>query len=240
MSSIIRNRFFRTSANLIPEIRCNSCKEDIIESSKDAFIYMKVFYKNTMANPKKIVLLNNSHFINGSVIIAPDYYLITDPSSGISQKIIGDTTGYIFRLTEDIVFDPNLPVITGNLNDDIDSVWNSSSVLPSQFIGYSGSGGPGAFYDPAAFGIGFFAALVVSARNVIIDLNRHSISQGPTHFLHQRFYANIELADRPFIPNQGPHNFGSSITSALRVCVVNGHIGRSSHHGIHSNNNRYL
>ena len=40
--------------------------------------------------------------------------------------------------------------------------------------------------------------------DVTLDLNYKTIQQGPTHYLRQRFYANIELADRPFITNQGP------------------------------------
>ena len=92
-------------------------------------------------------------------------------------------------------------------------------------------------YDPSAFGIGFFAAIAVAADDVTIDLKRYTIEQSAEHTLHQRFFAVIETADRPFVPNQGPHDFGASITAANRLTITNGTIGRSSHHGIHGNNN---
>ena len=51
----------------------------------------------------------------------------------------------------------------------------------------------------------------------------------------QRFYANIELASAPFIPTQGPGNFGDSIVIPSNVLIMNGGLGLSSHHGIHGN-----
>jgi len=42
---------------------------------------------------------------------------------------------------------------------------------------------------------------------VTLDLNYKTIQQGPTHYLRQRFYANIELADRPFITSKLQYNF---------------------------------
>ncbi|MCB1118785.1 MAG: right-handed parallel beta-helix repeat-containing protein [Chlamydiia bacterium] len=101
--------------------------------------------------------------------------------------------------------------------------------LPSQF---TYAGGP---YDPAAYGIGFFAAIVIAAKDVVLDLNGHTLEQSQQHALMQRFYANIELADQPFIPKEGPHNFGEKIQAAENVVIKNGTLGRSSHHGIHGN-----
>jgi hypothetical protein len=47
----------------------------------------------------------------------------------------------------------------------------------------------------------------------------------------------VELSDQPFIPSQGPFDFGTDLDGARRVTIKNGTIGRSSHHGIHGNGN---
>lgn len=86
-------------------------------------------------------------------------------------------------------------------------------------------------------GLGFFAALVVAADDVVIDLNKFTIEQDPAYALLQRFFAVIELGSAPFVPMQGP--FDASTTTLFRACrrvkVVNGTVGLSSHHGIHGN-----
>jgi hypothetical protein len=86
-----------------------------------------------------------------------------------------------------------------------------------------------------AYNLGFFAAIAIETCDVIIDLNGHSLQQHSEHALQQRFYANIELADQPFIPMQGPSNFGNKLKSANKVLIHNGVIGTSSHHGVHGN-----
>lgn len=45
------------------------------------------------------------------------------------------------------------------------------------------------------------------------------------------------MADQPFLPSQGPGDFGPSISSASNCVIMNGKLGLSSHHGIHGNNN---
>lgn len=125
--------------------------------------------------------------------------------------------GY-YRLDEDIVFNPNVV--------HFDEPYNSDQVEGSQFDNP---------YSRAAFGIGFFAAIAIFGNNITLDLNGHSIDQSKEHALQQRFYSNIELGSAPFIPNQGPHDFGQTFTIAKNVCVKNGHLGRSSHHSIHGN-----
>ena len=136
-------------------------------------------------------------------------YLISEP-------------GY-YRLMEDILFNPNNVANVGP------TAYESGDVLPSQ---YSFMGGK---YDPAAFGIGFFAAISIFTEDATLDLNGFTIAQAPEFALQQTFYSHIELADQPFIPNQGPHDFGDVITSATRVTIKNGRLGFSSHHGIHGN-----
>jgi hypothetical protein len=136
-----------------------------------------------------------------------------------------------YRLAEDISFNPHPP---GSLADDgtVLDAYTAGRPLPSQL------GDPAAGkYDPAAFGIGFFAAIAITANNVELDLNGYTIEQSAEHTLLQRFFAVIELADQPFLPRQGPADFGAEIKSAKNVIIKNGTIGRSSHHGIHGNNN---
>lgn len=99
---------------------------------------------------------------------------------------------------------------------------------------------PGPF-DENAFGLGFFAALCIATSNVRLDLNGFTIQQSEEHALLQRFFALIELADSPFIPGVGPAQFvgpEQSFNPASDIKILGpGTIGRSSHHGIHGNEN---
>jgi hypothetical protein len=95
-------------------------------------------------------------------------------------------------------------------------------------------------YDKHAYHLGFFAAIAVETNNVWIDLNGFVLQQHPEHRLLQRFYSNIELTDQPFLPKQGPANFGPTVDPAENVIVSDGTIGLSSHHGIHGNNNHNI
>lgn len=133
-----------------------------------------------------------------------------------------------YVLAEDITFNPNS---TKKLKKD---AYHSGFLLPSQ---YTSKGGK---YDDKAYGIGFFAAVAIDAKDVILDLNHHTIEQSPEFALQQRFFSVIELANQPFIPGQGPHNFGQQVHSAKNVLIKNGTIGRSSHHGIHGNGNESI
>lgn len=92
-------------------------------------------------------------------------------------------------------------------------------------------------YDAQAYRLGFFAAIAVETTDVIIDLNGYVLEQSKVHQMQQRFYANIELASAPFVMQQGPAKFGSRIMTASRCHIKNGTLGRSSHHGIHGNDN---
>ncbi len=163
----------------------------------------------------------------------------------------------VYRLGEDITFNPNSPArLTADAADGTIPSWLASALdLPTPVDAYHAGfplftqlapggvddfepGGPlDARYDPAAYGVGFFAAISVTADDVTIDLGGHTIAQSPEHALLQRFFSVIELADQPFIPAQGPFDFGDGIDSANRVTIKNGTIGLSSHHGIHGNGN---
>ena len=124
-----------------------------------------------------------------------------------------------YVLAEDIVFEPNK-------NDN----W-----FPTK---KQTSGGVDAEYPIAPFGpysLGFFAAITVEGDNITLDLNGKTLRQSNVFNIQQRFFACIEMASSPFIPKQGPGNFGFSVTSASNSFVGNGYLGLSSHHGIHGN-----
>lgn len=91
-------------------------------------------------------------------------------------------------------------------------------------------------YQTDAYSLGFYAVITIECENVIFDLNGYEISQSNSFALMQRFCANIELSTAPFIPGQGPNNFGPTCYGAKNVLIQNGKLGRSSHHGIHGNN----
>ena len=124
----------------------------------------------------------------------------------------------IYRLQENIIFNPNESNDFSPTPEQI-----SSGLYPENMSG--------------PYHLGFFAAITVETENVIIDLNGFTIKQSDLHKLQQRFYANIELANSPFIPNQGPSAFigVGGYRAANRVLVMNGTSGSTSHHGIHSN-----
>ena len=125
----------------------------------------------------------------------------------------------VYRLSENIIFNPN-PT-------------NDFMPLPEQ----SGVNGIYPQHMKGPYHLGFFAAITVECDNVIIDLNGLTIQQSPSHNFQQRFYANIELANAPFIMNKGPANFQGAMQykAANRVLVYNGKLFKSSHHGIHAN-----
>ena len=120
----------------------------------------------------------------------------------------------IYILKENIEFNPNP-------NDDFMPRASQISQYP---MGSSG-----------AYHLGFFAAITIECDNVLLDLNGKMIIQSKMHNLQQRFYAHIELASAPFIPSQGPGNFGSSVAYPENVLITNGTLALSSHHGIHGN-----
>jgi hypothetical protein len=90
------------------------------------------------------------------------------------------------------------------------------------------------------FHLGFFAAITIETDNVILDLNGMSITQSPRHNLLQRFFSCIELANSPFIPKQGPHDFIQNYHPAANTLIMNGFLINSSHHGIHGNTNKNI
>lgn len=135
--------------------------------------------------------------------------------------------GY-YKLKENIEFDPN---------SENDYMPSASQIQSGKYpVGQNG-----------AYHLGFFAAITIETKNVILDLNNFTIKQSKKHNLLQRFYANIEMNSAPFIPGQGPSTkkFSSddkgnstSFRTAENCFILNGTLGLSSHHGIHGNINK--
>lgn len=145
----------------------------------------------------------------------------------------------IYKLTENIDFNPNSHSLLNSDHKDAISLRSSNGLSLPLSSYYTGDVLPSQFstYNPKAFGLGFFAAIVIQSKDVIIDLNGFEIKQSKEHALQQRFFSVFELADQPFISSQGPHSFGNELIPATKCCIKNGTIGLSSHHGIHGNNN---
>ena len=129
------------------------------------------------------------------------------------------TTPGIYILTENIIFNPNeeadfLPTETQS---------EVKGIYPQNMSG--------------PYHLGFFSAITIESDDVLLDLNGKTLSQSPNHNFQQRFYANIELANMPFIHTQGPGDFKGAMTfkSGNRLLIQNGNLGLSSHHGIHGN-----
>jgi hypothetical protein len=137
-------------------------------------------------------------------------YLINNKDFQEGTYIINQPGNY--KIMEDIIFHPNPD--------------NHFQPKKSQFIKYSPQKG---------YGLGFFAVIAIEAENVILDLQNHTIQCSDEFLLKQRFCAIIELASTPFIPTQGPSDFGPTIQSAKNCTIMNGTLGQVSHHGIHGN-----
>lgn len=161
----------------------------------------------TATTNNTIVNLSQSDFTSGT-------YLINQPG--------------VYRLAEDIVFNPNSRWsydLSGNRTDTgLD--WFPT---PTQLVS---GGGP---YDDKAFRFGFFAAIVITATNVVLDLNGYTLSQHPEHALQQRFFSLIEVSSAPFPPQTGPATFSDIIYHGSNIVIRNGHLGKNSHHSIHGN-----
>ena len=103
-----------------------------------------------------------------------------------------------------------------------------------------------AAHPPAAYYLGFFAAVTVEADDVHIDLNDHVLEQSKEFHLLQRFFNAIELGDRPFVQNDGVSSLNyqatdqplpsgplaGAVVQPANILIRNGRIGRLSHSGI--------
>jgi len=124
----------------------------------------------------------------------------------------------LYQITEDIIMCPDIDGMMPPLN--------STTYPPDK-----------------GYWLGFFAAIAVSSDNVFLDLNGKSISMCAEMLVRQRYFAIIELGERPFKARQGPPQF-KHLTNDFPVaknCVVSdGTLGLSSHGGIHGVDNENI
>jgi|UniRef100_A0A6C0IV09 hypothetical protein len=179
------------------------------------------FKNNQKINKGKVILVTQNDFKYGTL-------RVTQPC--------------MLKLTENIYFNPNRPTTWLDTNNNITNNFNNAkSIDPNReldwFPDFKLDENKQYFEKEVrnAYRLGFFAAIAVEGDGIIINLNNYTIQQHSEHALQQRFFSVIELADQPFVPKQGPANFGNSLRSASNVAIINGKIGLSSHHGIHGN-----
>lgn len=170
----------------------------------------------------KVVLLTQADFANGTLRVQQPCLL---------------------QLTQTIQFNPNRPLtwLDGGAAVTTDFA-EAAAIDPARTLDWMPDETNGTnnaqYFEPEvlfAYGLGFFAAIAIECEDVIVNLNGYTLQQHPEHALQQRFFACIELADQPFMPLQGPSNFGAVLRAAKNCLIKNGKIGLSSHHGIHGN-----
>lgn len=86
---------------------------------------------------------------------------------------------------------------------------------------------------------GYFGGILLIGNNIHIDLNGHEIKMTEKFALQQRFFSIFEMTNSPFPLHDG---LPLSMTkeqwkTGENITIRNGNIGRSSHTGIHGNNN---
>lgn len=179
--------------------------------------------------------LYNYHFKKGSVILHTNYYVaanqkgetvVTSTATHPPNADPPNATPVTYVIQENITFSPNNMRDTGYYF--LDSGTPTSS--KDQAI----------YRENKAFGIGFFAAIIIHGSHIELDMNGHTLEQSEEHYLRQRFFSLIELADSPFLSGQGPHDFTSKISPASHIVIKNGKFGLSSHHAIHGNNTSHI
>tara|TARA_B100000787_G_scaffold91472_1_gene67585 strand:- start:1921 stop:3345 length:1425 start_codon:yes stop_codon:yes gene_type:complete len=80
--------------------------------------------------------------------------------------------------------------------------------------------------------LGHFAALIIGAPRVVIDLQGHTLQMSEDYSRRQRFFSLIELDTTPF-----PNGTGKFTTPPVRptdVTVKNGRLGLTSHFALHN------
>lgn len=191
------------------------------EYTKNGEILWKDFNDDQTKNKNKVVLVSQKDFEYGTMRVR---------------------VPCMIKLVENISFNPNRPKTWLDSNGKVtENVNNAVSIDPNRKLDwwpdFSLEQNKVYFKGDVrnAYRLGFFAAVTLESNDIIVNLNNKIIMQHPEHALQQRFFSVIELADQPFVPKQGPANFGTSIKTASNVAIINGKIGLSSHHGIHGN-----
>jgi len=94
--------------------------------------------------------------------------------------------------------------------------------------------------DNGSFDLGFFGAIIIEADNITLNGNGKTIKMSEQYALNQRFFSIINLGSAPFIPRNGPGNFGEIFRNPHNTIIKNIKLGRSSHNGILGNDVQYL
>ena len=109
-------------------------------------------------------------------------------------------------------------------------------------VGSSSMGDKGKFIDfdrqtgAPPFHLGLWAAISIMGKNIVLDLNGHTISMTTNFQRQQRFFSLIELASQPF--PKGIAGFPKEPICAENVTIMGGTLCNTSHHCIHGNNNK--
>lgn len=172
------------------------------------------------------VPLYNYHFKKGSVVLHSAYYVAANQRGDTVVTSISPDSKVTYILQENITFSPN------NMRDTGYYFLDSGIPTPSK--------DQAIYRENKSFGIGFFAAIIIHGSHIELDMNGHRLQQSEEHYLRQRFFSLIELADSPFISGQGPHDFTNKLSPASHIEIKNGTFGLSSHHGIHGNNTDHI
>ena len=188
---------------------------------KNGEVSWSTFNSDQSSYREKVVLMTNNDFADGTLRVKYPCML---------------------KLTENVIFNPNRPTTWLNNQDQVTNNFEEAvKIDPNRELDWFPTQSKQnnlQYFEPEvsfAYGLGFFAAIAIEGSGVLINLNNFSIQQHEEHALQQRFFAVIELADQPFIPFQGPSNFGAVLRSAKNVWIFDGKIGLSSHHGLHGN-----
>lgn len=217
---------FAVAEKKSPEV-CEGDGTDHAAASAQSFIQSKTFARIKAQDKKVMSGISESDDTAGA-----DCEQLTVDLPGFDCHAMGSTTvelrqgdfdagTYIitqpgtYKLMEDITFEPKTPGCLPPLN----------SAIYKKLDGYW---------------LGFFAAIAISADNVMLDLNGHTIAMSTLFSRIQRFFTIVELANKPFTAEVGPPQFGRSsnvLVPAHSTIIKNGVLGLSSHMGIHGNEN---
>lgn len=239
LRSLKINRDLEINGNLI--VNNTTIDGDISKTSNAAFDAKKLYFDN----------LESQYYANGTVswaTFSADQALHKNKVVLLEQADFAYGTlriqeACLLKLTQTIRFNPNRPTTWLDSGDMVTMDFNSATKIdPNRALDWfpdsSVTPQNDQYFEPEvkfAYGLGFFAALAIETANVILDLCGYTFEQHPEHALQQRFFAIIELADQPFMPLQGPSNFGAILRSASNCLIKNGTLGISSHHSIHGN-----
>ena len=202
----------KIEANLISGVQAMEAQEIIGSTITANEIVVNKMTANEIITPPTWQYSNGIHEVRASDPATVTLLKNSDFAAGTVRLTKAGT----YRIVEDIVFDPNP---TDN--------WLPR---PDQSL----------LYPPAKYRLGFFAALTIEGDGIVVDGGGFMISQSLDHYMQQRFFSVIELADQPFIPRQGPAPMSPVLVPATNSRVHNLILGLSSHHGIHGNNCRNI